>query len=219
MIDYIEGRYTAKIAENTIVLETAGFGIQIHILPQVWSTLPQAGAEKKLRIYLSMHLSDKDPLQFYGFDSRITRDFFNRLKSISGFGPKTALSLLARYPLAELAHITEKGDAKPLLQIKGIGGKIAERLLVELKNIIKKMSIDGAKPGEGGKKKSFEKKLLDDVHEILASLGYLEKEISWVFSVLSDKLKKGQWTIDKIVAAALDEFGKKRERSKTKRTR
>src|SRR3989338_11051201 len=108
------------------VIEVAGFGIEVRMC--VPETLP-IGSEAILATHLAVK---QDGMELYGFQDVADRDFFEKLLSVSGVGPKTALSLLRRAPRETLEGAIAKRDLAYLTKVVGLGKKSAEKLLVEL---------------------------------------------------------------------------------------
>jgi len=129
---------------DRVVLDVAGVGFEVGVPGPVASQLSlKLGEQASLYTYL--HVRD-DALQLYGFASTRERSFFRMLISVSGVGPRVAVTILSAYPVADLELAVFNADAKRFESIPGIGKKLAQRLLVELKDRI----VPGAGLAAGG---------------------------------------------------------------------
>jgi len=154
MIRQIRGR-VLSVSPAGAVIEVAGFGIEVRMsAPEMLS----AGAEATLHTHLAVK---QDGMELYGFNDAADRDFFEKLLSVSGVGPKTALSVLRRAPRASLMGAIGKRDLAYLTKVVGLGKKSAEKMLVELSEKIGAAAHDDA---DG------------DVFDTLVALGYTERE-------------------------------------------
>jgi len=130
MFNYIKGQIT-DIQEGYLVIETAGgVGYELNCSGHTLSAL-KIGDEQKIFVYYS---SSEAGVFLYGFYSKEEKGMFLRLISISGIGPKAAVSVLGGVTPNELATIILSGDIDRLVKIKGVGKKTAERIILELKD-------------------------------------------------------------------------------------
>ncbi|MCX6786247.1 MAG: Holliday junction branch migration protein RuvA [Candidatus Kaiserbacteria bacterium] len=154
MIRQIRGK-VLSVGATSAVIEVAGFGIEVHM------STPQALVVGKEAV-LATHLAVKqDGMNLYGFLTEEDRDFFELVLSVSGVGPKTALSVLRRAPREALEGAIGKRDLAYLTKVVGLGKKSAEKMLVELSEKVGPHAHDAA-DGE--------------VFDTLVALGYTERE-------------------------------------------
>jgi holliday junction DNA helicase RuvA len=114
------------------VIEVGGLGVEVLAASRTLGGLaPRLGEEVSLITYL--HVRD-DALQLYGFRDVRERAFFLWLIAVSGVGPKVALAVLSGYPVADLELAVARDDVKKFESIPGVGKKLAQRLVVELKD-------------------------------------------------------------------------------------
>lgn len=139
-LDYIRGQLTGSTPQSATV-EVMGLGLRIFIPASVFDKLPQIGKETLL--YISTIIRE-DSHRYYGFLTKRERNFFEVLIEISGVGPKIALALLGHLGLDDLGLAVQHGNAKGLSNIPGIGKKIAERLLIELRDKMKDFPISAS---------------------------------------------------------------------------
>lgn len=130
MISYIRGSLERR-TENFIVLESGGIGYQIFVSPATLAKLPQAGMEAKIYTYLDVK---EGGIALYGFSSAEEQEMFHKLLTVSGVGPKGALSFLAQLTPREIIMAVISDDIKTLSKAPGIGKKTAQRLALELKD-------------------------------------------------------------------------------------
>ena len=137
MYAYIKGKL-AEINIDHIVIETGGIGYQIFIPGQTFEYLPALGEELKVYTYLYLR---EDAMILYGFLTKDDLELFKLLISVSGIGPKGGLAILSTLDADDLRFAVLSGDAKAIAKAPGVGGKTAQRVILELKD---KMSLEDA---------------------------------------------------------------------------
>ncbi|MDZ4403695.1 Holliday junction branch migration protein RuvA [Prosthecobacter sp.] len=131
MIAFLRG-ILAEALPHRVTIDVHGVGYVALIPLTTFDKLPQAGAEVQLLTHY--HVTDRDHTLF-GFMTSDERDLFRLLMDrVSGIGPKMALSVLSGLPVAAFKDAVIAGDVKALSRIKGVGGKTAERIVLELKD-------------------------------------------------------------------------------------
>jgi Holliday junction DNA helicase RuvA len=139
-------RLRGKLAEKEparVVIDVGGVGYEVFIPTTTFTAMPNAGAEVSLDIHTHVR---EDALSLYGFSSRQERRVFERLISISGIGPKLAVTILSGGSVEGLVGAIRRGDLARLTSIPGVGKKTAERIVVELKDKLKEFTEEPAKP-------------------------------------------------------------------------
>ncbi len=137
MIDRLQGTLIEKEPASAVIV-TGGVGFRIQIALSTYDALPPEGEE----VLLVTHLAVKeDDLTLYGFSTPEERRVFLRLIQVNGVGPRIAISALGGMSLPELKQAIAQGDHKRLTAISGIGKKMAERLVVELRDAFEKESV------------------------------------------------------------------------------
>lgn len=143
MIATIRGPVLAVDGERVIV-EVGGLGFEVMAAGPTLAPLSRrVGEEVSLHTYLHVR---EDALQLFGFRSARERSFFRALIGVSGVGPKVALAVLSGYPVEELESAIALDDVKKFESIPGIGKRLAQRLVVELRD--KVGALPAAAPGE-----------------------------------------------------------------------
>lgn len=134
MYDYLSGRL-AERGPDEVVVDVGGVGYQLFVSGQTLGRLPVPGAHGDAPpVTLFVHdLTRDERTVLYGFVSREERALFLKLLTVSRVGPGTALSLLSALEPGALAAAVEGGDHRSLARVRGVGQRLAERLVVELK--------------------------------------------------------------------------------------
>ena len=137
MYAYIKGEL-AEINTDHIVIEAGGIGYQVFISLQTFDYLPSVG--ENLKIYTYLYLRE-DAMILYGFLTKDDLELFKLLISVSGLGPKGGLAILSTLEADDLRFAILSGDAKAISKAPGVGGKTAQRVILELKD---KLSLEDA---------------------------------------------------------------------------
>jgi len=166
-------RGTLVLAQpGTAVVECGGVGYQCSISLTTLSTLPPAGSEVRLFTYLAVR---EDAVELFGFYSREELDCFKLLTGVNGVGNKLALVLLSDFTADRLALMIASGDAKGLTAAPGVGNKLAQRIVLELKDKVGAFGAAGpdlraaAAAAQGGGN-------LSEAAAALVALGYSQSD-------------------------------------------
>lgn len=147
-----------------LTIDVGGVGYDVHVPLSTSYGVGEIGSKISLRIYT--HVSD-DAIRLFGFGSALEQQLFERLISISGIGPKLALAVLSGIEPADLVRAIRASDLGRLTSIPGVGRKTAERIVIELKDRVNKLTTDAADitaaPGDD---------VREDVLSALGNLGY-----------------------------------------------
>ncbi|MGI6316308.1 MAG: Holliday junction branch migration protein RuvA [Christensenellales bacterium] len=139
MIASVRGIILSK-STDTIVMEAHGLGLEVQVGLQTLSRLPEKGKEAFLYTVLNVR---EDSFLLYGFDNDEDKKMFLRLIGVSGVGPKLAMNILSTMPARELAIALVSEDSRAIARVPGIGKKIAERLILELKEKVENSFFAG----------------------------------------------------------------------------
>ena len=142
MIARIRGVLVEK-HPNPAVVESGGVGYDIAIPVSTFAHLPEAGAEVCLHVHTHVR---EDVLALFGFLTRDEKALFEKLISISGIGPKLAVTVLSGLPVADLLDALRRGEVERLVRIPGVGKKTAERMVLELKGKLPAAAGDQTQP-------------------------------------------------------------------------
>lgn len=181
MYDYIKGILSNKTSNSKgffATIETSGgVGYLIEITARDYSAL--CALEENFKLYtVLIHREDK--MSLCGFIKREDRDIFNILTSVSGVGSKMALTLLDEFHSAELIGFVIDGNFKELTRAKGVGPKLAQKIILELKD--KLMNYTEAEPIKINASAKQDIQAIDDATTVLISLGYEKDEIKSAMS-------------------------------------
>jgi Holliday junction DNA helicase RuvA len=145
MIAFLRGQLRGE-DDDAIVIDVGGVGYQV--LPSAATRAALLPGEVQLHIHA--HFVADEPLRLYGFATTSERSLFRTLLGVQGVGPRVALAILAGIETEELVRAIATGDVARLKQVKGVGGKIAERLALELREKILTVGAGmGAKAAKG----------------------------------------------------------------------
>lgn len=175
MIAFLTGKLLEKNPSNFIV-DVGGIGYDVFI---PLSTFYQAGdGGSTISLHIQMIVRE-DALILYGFSTKLEKEIFIRLISVSGVGPKLALTILSGLTIDELISALKNGDIRRLSGIPGIGKKTAERLVVELRDKLTALSVPEtggnstpASTPETGQDQHQETLLKSDLVSALVNLGW-----------------------------------------------
>jgi Holliday junction DNA helicase RuvA len=166
MIASLTGRLALK-APTHLVLDVHGVGYEVFIPLSSYYGLPNLSETTSLSVHTHVR---EDAIQLFGFLTSQEKDAFVLLTSVSGVGPKLALSLLSALPVSDLVSAIQSGDVEKLTTVPGIGNKSASRLVLELKDKVGKLH-PGFLPAHDsighGQDVTF-----DDALSALVNLGY-----------------------------------------------
>jgi Holliday junction DNA helicase RuvA len=161
MIAHLRGKLIYKEPGQAIV-EAGGVGYDVVISVPTFTALPSVGAEASLHIHTQV---SEDQIALFGFLEREEKRLFERLITVSGVGPKLAIKMLSGLPVERAVQAIRGQDHAQLVRIPGVGKKLAERLVLELKD---KLDDFAAPPVQA----SVQGAAAEDVLSALVNLGY-----------------------------------------------
>lgn len=183
MFDYITGKLTYKTQNSKdcyFTVDVNGIGYRAEV---VATDFDKKNVNEEVRIFTVL-IHREDAMLLCGFLSKEARDIFSVLTSVSGVGVKMALTLLNEFEISDLIYFVINENSKELTRAKGVGAKLAQKIILELKDKfinlqpeLKKSSLSAEVPPQ-----------TEDVQNILLSLGYDEKEI---LSAIKQAISKG----------------------------
>lgn len=166
MIAFLRGTLLEK-HPNQVIVDVGGVGYDVVIPVSAFSGLPETGQEVRLRIHTHVR---EDALILYGFLEERDRQLFEKLITVSGVGPKMAVTVLSGLNATEAAAAIRGGDAARLTRVPGIGKKTAERLVLELREKLDLIAPGGAAAPAASPKPAFSA-MEQDVLSALLNLG------------------------------------------------
>jgi len=167
MIEYIKGELT-DITPAMATIEAAGVGYGLNISLNTFTAI-QGKKEVRLYVYESIR---EDAYVLFGFETKKERELFMLLISVSGVGANTARMILSSLSPAELCNAISTGDERLIKGIKGIGLKTAQRIIVDLKDKIVSLGIQGEIPAGGSTTVAINNEVKDEAVAALTMLGF-----------------------------------------------
>jgi Holliday junction DNA helicase RuvA len=192
MIAHLRGRLFAKDPGHVIV-EAGGVGYEVIISVPTFTALPAEGAEVSLHVYTQVR---EDILALYGFLDPKEKRLFERLITVSGVGPRLAVTILSGLSPERTVNAIRAQDHATLTHIPGVGKKLAERLVVELKDKLEDMAVAPAAVVSAGP-------AAEDVLSALTNLGYQRLAAQKAIEAAVEKDKSLGQHFDGLFRAAL----------------
>ncbi len=181
MIGQLRGELVSK-RMDVVVIDVMGVGYLVTISASTYQKLPPEGAKVELKIYTHVR---EDQLQLFGFWTEGEKEIFLTLLSVNGIGPKMALTIVSEISPGDLKQTILSGNLQRLTSISGIGKKTAERIILEMKEKIQKISIVIQTADS-----MIEADALKDLISALLNLGYKQNEVDRVVSNLKPRVAK-----------------------------
>ena len=174
MIEYLKGDIT-DLTPTFCVIECAGVGYGLNITLLDYDYLKSSDSGNKVKMYIHESIRE-DSHDLYGFKDKEEREAFRMLIGVSGVGPNTARLILSSLTVNQLENAISSGNEIPLKSVKGIGGKTAQRIIVDLKDKIKTgvTSISLSLPMSGA--------VFEDASSALVMLGFTMQQSRKVLS-------------------------------------
>ncbi|MCF7865767.1 MAG: Holliday junction branch migration protein RuvA [Candidatus Pacebacteria bacterium] len=187
MISYLKGTIQHKDIKYVVIMTNGGVGYKVYTTLE---TLGQSSTGEQVELWIHTVVRE-DALDLYGFSNKRSLDFFELLLTISGIGPKSALGILSATTVDSIIEAITTGESAYLTKIAGIGKKVVEKIILELKGKI------GDNFGASTDSYGVGNHDVDTI-EALKSLGYTHKEAK---DALDEIPKDVKTTSDKIKAA------------------
>lgn len=188
MIAQLNGRLIEK-APTEVILDCGGVGYEVKISLNTFSTI---GNDENLKLFIKFVVRE-DAQILYGFASKVEREMFNHLVSVSGIGPNTAMIMLSSLVPEEIASAIQNEDVRTIQSIKGIGAKTAQRVIVDLKDKMLKMAFSSENMFNANNTSRF------DALTALISLGFDKKSAEKAI----DKIATGEESVEQLIKGAL----------------
>jgi holliday junction DNA helicase RuvA len=183
MIAHLRGKLLAK-HPNQAIVETGGVGYDVTISVPTFSDLPGIGGEVAFHIHTHVR---EDALALYGFLRSSEKTLFEKLITVSGIGPKLAITILSGMAADDMVNAIRGNDIARLTRIPGIGKKTAERMVLELRDklVVEKHGEVAAAPALGA--------IEEDVLSALTNLGYQRAAAEKALAAVSKNGKDGSF--------------------------
>jgi len=203
MFYYLNGILRDK-SPVSVILDVCGVGYELRIPVSTYEQLPDR--EKSCALFTHLYVSfNQDEVRLYGFGTIAEKSLFLKLISISGIGPKIALSVLSSLQVSLVIRAIQRGEDGLLSKVPGIGKKTAQRIIMELKDNIAQV-MDVLETRDRGSVDAG----LAEVEQALVSLGYPLKDIQRAFNALpeSDKTLPPEQIIKNTIKLMYQKSGK-----------
>ena len=196
-----------EVFPTHVVLDVGGVGYELGISTSTAAALPQVG-EAGVTL-LTRLIVREDAMDLYGFASRDERALFDKLVTVSGVGPKLALSVLSTFTPTQLATVVATQDVKRMSQVPGVGKRIGQRLLVELEGVFTKDAqlrglVGMEQPSLSGSVAAPAQSVGAEATDALLSMGFSPQEAELA---LEGHEEAGATTIEKALSYALRRLG------------
>ncbi len=192
MFAFLNGVLRAKY-EGIALIECGGIGYEVVVTNSAYCTLPEV--DENVKVYTYLHLRE-DEIMIFGFASMEEKNLFLRLISVSGVGSKTAIQILSGIKQSDLVNAIVSNNVQLIANIKGIGKKTAERIILELKD--KLNPYDYVLP-LFDKRDESDPTAINDAVMVLTSLGISKQQAS----IIARKVAESTDNAEQIVAKAL----------------
>lgn len=188
---------------DKLIIDVGGVGFEALVSKVTSAQVGQAGEE--VSIYTSLSIRENE-WQIFGFASSEEKEIFNILQTVSGVGPKMALSLVGTLGPDRIADAIANDDQKTLSQAPGVGPKVAQRIILELKSKTEEWQLRRGTANAPVSKSQT----LDEARMILEGLGYTLTEINQAFKRMGDDVPKDD--VEQLIRQSLKVLGGAGER-------
>jgi len=172
LIAHISGKLIQKLP-NSVIVDVGGVGYELNVPLSTFYDLGEIGANVSLRVHTHVR---EDALQLFGFSADAEKKLFLLLNSVSGIGPKLAITVLSGLSAEELIQAIRAGNLTKLTGIPGVGKKTAERMLVELKDKVAAILPPGLEDSTTAVIAQTGDVMREDVISALVNLGYVRAQ-------------------------------------------
>ena len=191
MICWLKGKLIQNwhiSSRKGVVINVGGIGYEVQLLSKQ-IVIEDKTIEKEFWIH---QITREDCTNLYGFNEINERDLFRKIISVNGIGPQIGMALLDDLEVNQLVNAIESNDVNLLTKSQGIGKRIAERLIVELRNKLQQFFDNKAKYINNNKSNTsfYFEQYLDEIKSILNSLGYMESEIKDSIELITTNKKE-----------------------------
>ena len=201
MISWLKGQIIQiwhLSSKKGVVINVGGVGYEVQLLSKHLATINNTSIQE----YWIHQINREDNTNLYGFNDINQRDLFRKIISVNGIGPQIGMALLEDHEVSKLVDAIERCDLNLLTKSQGIGKRIAERLVVELKNKLQPFSDNNEINNDNSKTKISNEfvKYIDEIRSILNSLGYMDNEIKDSIEFITTNKKENTILINSLSA-------------------
>ena len=207
MISWLKGQIIKSwqiSSKKGVVLNVGGVGYEVQLLAKQIDLITDS---KFVELWIHQ-INREDSTNLYGFSEENQRDLFRKIISVNGIGPQIGLSLIEDFDVEQLVEAIEENNVSLLTKSQGIGKRIAERLVVELKNKLQEFEgkklrvIDNQKQNKSNHITNY----LEEIKSILNSLGYMDNEIKDSIELITANEQENTLLIKSLSAEAKTEL-------------
>ena len=197
MITWIKGELVSSWQSNNkffILINCRGLGYEIQTLESVIVDIDTKKIFEKEIILWLKHIKKEDSDNLFGFINKDQRDFFIKILNIKGIGSQIGMSLLNKFSLNEINNAITNNDKKLISSVQGIGQKMTERLILELKSKVSNNKLEeeiSEKNNFLSENREFNS-IFEDINLTLESLNYSKKEIKNIYPKLTNHIKENK---------------------------
>ena len=195
MIALIEGKIAEK-NHGELVINAGGVGFSLMCSNTTVAAAPEI--DKTWRCYTVMNVRE-DAMDLFGFATKLEREMFKKLCTVTGVGAKTALGILSALPLRDLSIAIVTGDVTALSRAPGIGKKTAQRIVLELRDKVEQQEVSVKTPATPAAAGVPAGGVMREAQAALQALGYTSAEAARALNLVRDQAD----TVDQLILAAI----------------
>lgn len=195
MIAFIEGKIAEK-NHGELVINASGVGFSLMCSNTTVAAAPEI--DKTWRCYTVMNVRE-DAMDLFGFATKLEREMFKKLCTVTGVGAKTALGILSALPLRDLSIAIVTGDVTALSRAPGIGKKTAQRIVLELRDKVEQQEVSVKTPAAPAAAGVPAGGVMREAQAALQALGYTSAEAARALNLVRDQAD----TVDQLILAAI----------------
>ena len=199
MISWLKGEIVHNwqiSSKKGIVLNVGGVGYEIQLLPK---NICEAKIFNEIELWIHQ-IHREDGTNLYGFIDINQRDLFREIISVNGIGPQIGIAILEDFEVAQLVNAIENKESNLLIKTQGIGKRIADRLIVELRNKLQRFTDNNETiyNNKNDKQPNQFSKYIDEIYSILNSLGYVDNEIKDSIKIITTNEKENSLLLNSL---------------------
>ena len=203
MISWIKGEVVSLWQSNNkffVLINCQGLGYEIQVLETIFIELKTNQISQENIVLWLKHIKKEDSDLLFGFKEKEQKDFFVEILNIKGIGSQIGMALLNKFTICEIIKAINSKDKKLISSVQGIGQKMTDRIILELKNnlFVKSKSHEEIKDSNFLKENNEINLIIQDIDLTLQSLNYSNKEIKKLFPILVNEIKNTFLEKDKI---------------------
>ena len=207
MISWLKGQIIniwQTSTKNGVVLNVAGIGYEIQILRK---QIEQIKSSDEIEFWIHQ-IHREDGISLYGFKEVNQRDLFREIIGVNGIGPQIGMALLEDFDVVQLVNSINNNESNLLTKTQGIGNRIAERLIVELRNKLHRFidNIDTSSDNRKDITPNQFSKYIEEIYAILKSLGYVDHEIKDSIKIITTNEKENTLLLNTLSSDAKAEL-------------